>query len=578
MATSAWRSPAQRHRIDANMKILFVYPYCLEDRIDSEDVKAVPIGLYYVAAMLKENGYDTEIMNWHDLRRTPDSISAVLMDKKPDVIGFSVLHANRWGAIEIARIAKGLNPQVKIVFGGVGATTLWHHLLTHFKEIDYVILGEGETGFFHLIQAIEKGDGVEPEAIHGIAYRKQGGPVKTAEAEAVRDLDRLPDPSRFFTFQHVSSTRGCPKNCTFCGSPRFWGKAVRFHSPAYFVRQLERLARKGVSFFYFSDDTFTIDSRRTIDICNKIIEKKLGITWAAISHVDYINEDILPWMRKAGCIQISFGVESGSEKIRKLFGKPIKTERLIEAFTLTRAYGIMPRAYFIYGSPGETLKTIEQSIDLMDQIKPLGAIFYILDVFPGTALYQDFKKRNHATDDIWLERIEDIMYFQTDPHLSQDQILDFGRRLRAGFYEKLPKFVEQIDLVDREDFRGLHADFLSRLAMTFSHGDYAAIAAIKGKEVIAESLYRRSLGYFPNRRAYLGLGMIYQMRRDFEKSTAILAEGLNRFPDSDLLTVCQGINWMNRGDYRTALSFFNKFPFSPGAAGYIDECHRLLGK
>jgi len=105
---------------DANrkMKILLIYPYCLEDRLQEEDVSVVPIGVYYVAALLKEDDYDVEILNWYNINKAPERINQVLINKKPDIIGLSILHANRWGGIEIARIAKGIDPDVKIVFGG----------------------------------------------------------------------------------------------------------------------------------------------------------------------------------------------------------------------------------------------------------------------------------------------------------------------------------------------------------------------------------------------------------------------------------------------------------------------------
>ena len=148
---------------------------------------------------------------------------------------------------------------------------------------------------------------------------------------------------------------------------------------------------------------------------------------------------------------------------------------------MTQRYGILARAYFIYGCPGETRATIQETIDLMLEIKPLGAIFYILDLFPGTALYADMQRRLNCTDDIWLERVEDIMYFETDPNLSSDRILEFGRDLRASFYRNLPGFAEDLDLVDEREFYPLHADFFSRLAMTFDQGDYSRVEEIPDK-------------------------------------------------------------------------------------------------
>ena len=269
----------------------------------------------------------------------------------------------------------------------------------------------------------------------------------------IQNLDELPNPAKYFDYQHVSSTRGCPGKCTFCGSPQFWGYKVRFHSPEYFVEQLELLYRKGISFFYFSDDTFMIKKGSVIEICRKIIEKDLKITWVAISRVNFVSEDILYWMRKAGCTQISYGVESGSEKIRNhILNKNIKTDQIKKAFALSTKYGILARAYFIYGSPGESWATIEETTNLIREIKPLNIIFYIHDIFPGTALYSDFKKRAKAEDDIWLKRIEDIMYFETDPHLTQELILAFGEKLRGEYYKNLPGFVDSIELTDKKEF------------------------------------------------------------------------------------------------------------------------------
>jgi len=137
---------------------------------------------------------------------------------------------------------------------------------------------------------------------------------------------------------------------------------------------------------------------------------------------------------------------------------------------LTTKYGILARAYFIYGCPGKAGRPFQETIDLIHEIKPLSIIFYILDIFPGTALYADFLEQSGLTDDMWLKQIEDIMYFETDPDLSQESVLAFGEKLRAAFHEGLPAFVDSIDLIDRKVFYELHADFLSRLGMTFSHG------------------------------------------------------------------------------------------------------------
>jgi len=558
------------------MKILLIYPYLLEERVNTEDVVVPPIGMYYVGAVLKENNYDVEILNWCKINESPEKISEILLEKKPDVIGFSILQANRWGGIEIARIAKQIDPEVKIVFGGVSATFLWEHFLTHFPEIDFVVMGEGEYTFLHLVRCLEKGEDEHIGNIRGIAFKKDGKVFRTKPAEYIQDLDQLPVPAKYFEYQHLSLTRGCPGKCTFCGSPKFWGHKVRFHSVDYFVEELELLYKKGINFFYFSDDTFSVNKKRVIEICKKILEKNLRIAWNAISRVNYMSEEVISWMKRAGCIQISYGIESGSEKIRAYLNKKITTGEIENTFANTSKYGILPRAYFIYGSPGESRETIQESIDLIKRINPLVIHSFVLSLFPGTALYSEYKKKFNVSEDIWLNRIEDIKYFETDAKLSREDVISFGKKLRTTYYELLPAIVDAIELIDKKEFYPMHADFCSRLGMTFDHGDYSLNEDIKGKDKIAERLYIKALKYHPDPRAYLGLGILNQKKRAYRESVNILSKGVEYFPENEQLNLCLGISHMNLGAFETALSFFLKFQHSRQCLEFIVNCYHAL--
>ncbi len=561
------------------MKILLIYPYPLFDRSKAyeEDISTAPIGMYYVAAVLKEKGYDVEVFNWFDIHRTPEKIAATIREKRPNIIGFTIFNANRWGGIEIAGIAKQIDRNIKIVFGGVAATFLWEHFLRHFPEVDFVVLGEGEYTFLNLVQLIEKADYKHLAGIDGIAFRKGGKITKTQPARLINNLDELPIPAKYFTYQHVVSSRGCPGKCTFCGSPRFWKHRVRFRSAENFVRELEILNTKGVAFFYVSDDTFTAKPERVIDICKKILEKGLVISWFAISRVDHVNEDMLCWMRKAGCIQISYGVESGSEKIRKLLGKPLKTKHIKKAFALTYTYGLLARAYFIYGSPGETEETIEETIDLIKEIKPFICIPYILEIYPGTGLYHDYQRKCHFTDDIWLKRIEGICYFELDPTMTEKRVAAFGQKIRQAVYDNLPLFVSSLTLIDNKEFFKRHADFCSRLGLTFSHGDYAMVPAIKNKKQTAAKLFKMALDYAPDHRAYLGLGLLMQQTGDFIRAEKLLEEGIRHFPYSEELNLCLGVTLMNLGKFKDALQCLRKFEGSPRARHCMAQCFDALG-
>lgn len=553
------------------MKILLIYPYFSEERINRDEISVIPIGLYSIAAFVKKNGYDVEILNWHDINRFPEKIKKTLIEKRPDIIGFSIMNANRWGGIDIARIAKGLDPDVKIVFGGIGATFLWEHILTHFPEIDYVVTGEGEYSFLNLIRSIKTRTGHRLDDIKGIAFRDQGKIIRTEDAQTISDLDELPIPAVYFNYNQISSSRGCANSCSFCGSPQFWGRRIRFRSPGHFVHEIELLYRRGITFFYVADDTFTVNKDRVIEICRLIMKRDIRISWYAISRVDHVDEDILFWMRRAGCVQISYGVESGSEKIRNFLNKRIKKEQIVRAFKMTSEYGILARAYFIYGSRGETWDTIRETIDLIHEIRPLGIISYVLDIFPGTELYNDLRKRSDVTDDIWLKRIEDIPYCETDPALTNEEVMAFGKALRSAFYENVHTYAGAVQLLDKKELYPLHSDFLSRLGMTFSHGDYSRINEIREKELTAEKLFNKALSYFPDHRAYLGLGIIKQKKRDFRGSIEILLHGIGHFPESEDLNICLAISYLHIGEQEKALSRLIKFPESERAKQYMES-------
>ncbi len=560
------------------MRILLVYPYFLEARVHEDDVRAMPMGLYAIGAVLKEAGYEVALINGYGLQGQTERIREMIVRFQPDVVGFSILNANRWGGIEIARLVKAVDSGIVTVFGGVGASFLWEHLLTHYPEVDFAVIGEGERTILELLTCIRAGDEVGLMSIGGLARRIDGRPRATPCAPPAAELDHLPDPTRYFTFQHVALTRGCPADCRFCGSPAIWGRRVRFHSAGVFVDRLERLAIRNNRFFYFSDDTFTLRKDLVIEVCRQILDRGLDLQWVAISRVDTVDAAVLAWMRKAGCIQISYGIESGDAGIRAHLNKQITTAEIEKAFALTTHYGILPRAYFIYGCPGESDATIQATLELIGRIRPLDAIFYILDIFPGTDLYREYLARSGNNDDIWCQRIEDLLYYETDSRLSAEQVRMWGQTLREGFYRRLPDFVAQIELIDNPAFDHLHADFLSRLGLTFQQGDFARIAAIPGKARLARSLHERALAYHPHPRAFLGLALLEQQDGRFDQAVDRALEGLVRHPESAILKTCLAVNRMNLGQFAQALDDLQQMAPTTDTVDMIIACLEALGR
>ncbi len=576
--------------------ILLVNPSCLDERITDGDAQIIPIGLYYIAAQLLENGYQTQLLNLANTKQNPlVQFGQIVTQHKFDIIGFSVTNPNRHNAIACARTVKKINPDTVIVFGGPAPTFMPDHLFEACPELDFIVTGEGEITFLELITAlddkwyppvalvqpikrfwsIEKSQAIDQ--IKGLLYKNGELFSKTLTRKPLGNLDDLVHPSKYFEFQHLAMSRGCPGNCTFCGSPKFWGnRQVRFHSATWFVDEIQILVKKGVTHFFISDDTFTMDKQRVLECCKLIKKKKLSITWNAISRVDYIDEDLLCEMRMAGCIQISYGVESGSKKIRKVLGKPIDSKKITTTFALTRSYGIMPRAYFIYGSPQETKKTIQQSMDLLKAIQPFSAVFYMLVLFPGTYLYESAKQKKLVTDSIWYQKIEDLPWFDIDSDLDFEKVKTFGTSLRTCFYNNLNTFAKDIDLVEEKKLYPFHADFLSRLAMTFSHGEYANDQRVKEPQKTAKTLFKKALSYAPQPRAFLGLAMVLQKQGQFEKAIEIIKKGLSHTPNDIDLKICLGVCLMNLKQFNSALGIFEPLDHLPQTHHYAKICRQQI--
>ncbi len=558
--------------------ILLVNPRCPDLRVTDKDAEVVPIGLCYIGAALLENRFNTAILNLAQGSEDPLKVFERELERfKPDIIGFSVTNPNRWNAIDCAGIARRTLPHATIVFGGPAPTFLAQHLFDACPELDYIVPGEGEITFLKLARALARGKDPLTIPVAGLLAQKDGCLYRTADRPLIDDLDTLPHPSKYFTFQHLAMSRGCPGNCTFCGSPGFWGsRRVRFHSPRWIAGEIHALYQKGVTHFYISDDTFTMDKERVIQLCRLIRQMEIPITWNAISRVDCIDEELLLAMRTAGCIQISYGVESGSGQIRKTLGKPISDAAIEKAFALTRSYGILPRAYFIYGSPGETEDTIEDSVRLMMKMAPLSAVFYMLVIFPGTFLYRSAEQKNRISDAFWHQKIEDLPWFELDEDLNFETVKGFGDRLRTSFYRQVQKFAQSVELVDNKTLYPFHADFLSRLAMTFSHGEYAQHPEVANADETAQVLFQKALSYAPDPRAFLGLGMIMLKQRRFEQAIPFLEQGIDRFPDHVDLTVCMGVCLMNMGRFEKALTVFNPLGHIDRIRQYADICRQKI--
>jgi anaerobic magnesium-protoporphyrin IX monomethyl ester cyclase len=231
----------------------------------------------------------------------------------------------------------------------------------------------------------------------------------------IKDLDSLPFPARHLlpmdkytilgkksTIGNIISSRGCPFYCTFCESSLLFGRMFRARSPKNVVDEMKQLINEyHPKTIEFSDDLFTLNMKRTETICDEIRRRGLDIPWACSSRVDTVSRSLLRKMKKAGCILIYYGVESGSQRVLNLMRKHIKIEQIIKAIKWTKEVGIEILASFIIGFPGETREDMQKTIAFAKRLDVDYAQFSFATPYPGTELYQMAKEKGLLLTEDW---------------------------------------------------------------------------------------------------------------------------------------------------------------------------------
>ena len=376
----------------------------------------IPNGLLYIGALLLSEGVDVDVLNLAN--KSWDKCRDIIKEKNPDIVGITCYTFNRHACIKLAGIVKDINRKIKVVFGGPHSSVMHTQLLELSKYIDIVVLNEGEMTFLDIVQRLKEGKSFEN--LPGILYRNGCNTINNGFRQVLEDLDKLPTPAPYFKYKRIITSRGCPGRCTFCDTPYLWGHKMRLRSANNVVDELEMLNKKyGISSFIVSDDTFTFDKNRTIEICKEIIRRELKITWDCRSRVNLICEERLRWMKKAGCVTVSYGIESGSQKILNNLKKGITVEQIKKAAELTRKFGFNLNYFIIVGSPGETDDTIRETMKLIEETKPTAIFTYIMQLTPGTEICEIAKQNNFISDIEWANKRDETIFYSKERDIEE---------------------------------------------------------------------------------------------------------------------------------------------------------------
>ncbi len=379
------------------MKIAVVYPEAYEIAKFGEKRKEFPpFGVMYLAANVEKAGFDVQILKVSQQFNMLD-LSAF------DIVVFSTPSSVTYPTIKQARFNSHYKEGVLIAVGGVHASMYPAQTLLDL-QVDVIGVGEGEITILEIIDEINTR---RFSKIQGVCYLSNLTPTFTQPRPLLANIDDLPFPARHLMqaddlimsnrlantdlkMTHIMLSRGCPYSCYFCAAPQ---KKVQFRTGKSIRTELELLiSTYGINGFSVVDDNSIINKNTLSDICSAISD--LHLNWNTVSRVDMITPGILKSMKEAGCIEIAFGVESGSNDILRAMNKGINTKKILDAIELTYSLGIGVKVFLIHGFPGENIQTTKQTIGLLKKVanKIQRISLFRFVPLPGSYIYKNPKK------------------------------------------------------------------------------------------------------------------------------------------------------------------------------------------
>ncbi|MFH1403922.1 MAG: radical SAM protein [Candidatus Altiarchaeota archaeon] len=372
-----------------------------------------PMGLCYIAATLEEEGFRVSIIDNTLERIDDDKLGERIRQENPQMIGVYSSTPIIYEALKVARQAKKQNTKIHVCMGGPHPSAIPEEVLAE-QSVDSVCIGEGEGVVVDLMETLSPGTF---DKVEGLAYRESdGGIVKNKVRPVIDDLDDIPFPAihllkveEYFSKSRtygvdtrsprnlpVMSTRGCPNQCTFC--QRFLGNKFRRRSPGNVVDEIEELAKKyRLDEIHFIDDNFTLIKEYSMDVCDEMLSRRIGVQFKFPNGVreDRVDAELLDKLRETGCYALDFGIESGSQKVLDLMRKGKKTGEIREKVLLTKKKGFHLTASFLFGTPGETISDMEETIRFAKSLPLDGCDFGIITPYPGTQVYLTALEKNY---------------------------------------------------------------------------------------------------------------------------------------------------------------------------------------
>jgi len=362
-----------------------------------------PLGFAYVAAAAERRGHRVMIV---DAEAEDLGLSEVLSRVSafgPELIGFTATSPTFQLTTDFATKVKAAFPKVPTVIGGTHVAIFQKAVLEENPVYSFGVIGDGEDALPELLESLSEGSGFED--VKGLLWRGDDTVVQNEFRPLVRDLDVYPFPARhllrnelylrnvpykgYCVSASVVSSRGCPYDCIFCAVKNVPnGTMARFRSPENVIEELKLIVQGiGIRHVAFNDDCLTFHREKVLGLCGMIRSTGLKFTWEGLSRADRVDRELLREMRRAGLNRLSFGIESGNQRILDVLQKHETLEEIANAIRITHEEGIVTRGSVIIGSPYETSKEVEDTFRFITSIKELDEVVVnIMQPYPGTKM------------------------------------------------------------------------------------------------------------------------------------------------------------------------------------------------
>ena len=428
--------------------------------------RVLPLGLLAIGSVLKRAGHQVKILDLRISNSPDEELSSVMKSFNPQVVGIGVMTIEcKYGFIDAAKV-KELNPGVTIIFGGPHCSHEPRFILND-PNVDLMVSGEGDLTITELIDALEQGRDIEN--IAGIAYKKNGSYIRTADRPVIRDLDKfdqeydLINLERYFNFQSsmdffpvfrnkrflpLVTSRGCPFKCTYCHD--IFDKSIQYRSPKAVVDEIEYLINKyGVREFHIVDDVFNVNMKRAKIVLDAINKRNLNIhiSFPNGLRADFFDDELIDKMQRAGVYRMALGIESGSQRIQDMIQKDLDINIIYGVVEkLTRAR-MSVHGFFMLGFPSETRKEMEATIDFACDLGLTTANFSLVIPNPGTDLRQTFIESRESNFEDFSEYTFDAASCNAS-EVEGDDLIKLKQEANRKFYLSLQRFKHVLRAVE----------------------------------------------------------------------------------------------------------------------------------